>query len=243
MCGRYALSQKWDVLVERFILTNPKDIEKRFGFLDWHEKRIEPRFNIAPSQDILMVVRDAQQGLTDQMAKWGFAPLWADSSGTKKKPPPINARAESLAKSAMFRDALVNGRCLIPATGFYEWRTQSGTGLKTPMHIRLKSGEVFAFAGLWTPGKHHGPPTAAIVTCGPNELMASIHTRMPAILRREHEALWLDPACSEPAKLLQPYPTEEMEAYAVAPLVNSFQNDGPQLIEPISEVGRQPSLF
>ena len=88
MCGRYALSQQWDVLVERFILTNPKDIEKRFGFLDWHEKRIEPRFNIAPSQDILMVVRDPRQGLMDQLAKWGFAPFWVDSSGTKKKRPP-----------------------------------------------------------------------------------------------------------------------------------------------------------
>src|SRR5437667_9540151 len=98
MCGRYALSQQWDVLVERFILTNPKDIEKRFGFLDWHEKRIEPRFNIAPSQDILMVVRDPQQGLLDHMAKWGFAPCWAGSPGARKKPPPSNARAGSLAK-------------------------------------------------------------------------------------------------------------------------------------------------
>src|SRR5438477_1728433 len=92
ICSRY-------VLCGRFILTNPKDIEKRFGFLDWHEKRIEPRFNIAPSQDILMVIRDPQRGVTDEMAKWGFAPFWADSSGTnKKKPPPINARAESLTK-------------------------------------------------------------------------------------------------------------------------------------------------
>jgi putative SOS response-associated peptidase YedK len=229
----------------RFNLTNPKDIEKRFGFLDWHEKRIEPRFNIAPSQDILMVVRDPLQGVTDRMAKWGFAPFWADSSATtqKKRPPPINARAESLVKSGMFREAMASGRCLIPATGFYEWRTQPGSGLKTPMHIRLKSGEVFAFAGLWTAGVHHGPPTAAIVTCGPNELMASIHTRMPAILRREDETLWLDPAFTEPEKLLRPYPAAEMEAYAVAPLVNSFQNESPQLIEPVTEVSPQLSLF
>jgi putative SOS response-associated peptidase YedK len=228
----------------RFNLTNPKDIEKRFGFLDWHEKRIEPRFNIAPSQDILMVVRDPRQGLMDQVAKWGFAPFWADSSEVKKKrPPPINARAENLATSAMFREAMASGRCLIPATGFYEWRTQPGTGLKTPMHIRLTSGEVFAFAGLSTPGKHHGPPSAAIVTCGPNELMSSIHTRMPAILRRDDEALWLDPDFSEPEKLLRPYPTEDMEAYAVAPLVNSFQNEGPELVEPVSGVSPQLPLL
>jgi putative SOS response-associated peptidase YedK len=235
MCGRYALSQKWDVLVERFILTNPNDIEQRFGFLDWHEKRIEPRFNIAPSQDILTIVRDdAAHGPHDQLARWGFAPFWADASTGKKRPPPINARAEALTTSAMFRDALVNGRCLIPATGFYEWRTQPGSGLKTPMHIRLKSGEVFAFAGLWTPGKHHGPPTAAIVTCAPNALMATIHNRMPVMLRRQDEDLWLDPEYPEPHKLLQPYPAEDMEAYPVAPLVNSFQNEGPELLVPVT---------
>jgi putative SOS response-associated peptidase YedK len=143
----------------------------------------------------------------------------------------------------MFRDAMANGRCLIPATGFYEWRTQPGSGLKTPMHIRLKSGEVFAFAGLWTPGKHHGPPTAAIVTCGPNELMARIHTRMPAILRRDDEALWLDPTFTDAETLLQPYPADEMEAYAVASLVNSFQNEGPELIQPVTESSPQLSLF
>src|ERR1041385_2573650 len=85
------------VLCGRFNLTNPKDIERRFGFLDWHEKRIEPRFNIAPSQDILMVVRDAEGARLDRLARWGFAPFWADSAAAqKKRPPPINARAESL---------------------------------------------------------------------------------------------------------------------------------------------------
>jgi len=126
----------------------------------------------------------------------------------------------------MFRDAWPAAAGLIPATGFYEWRTQPGTGLKTPMHIRLKSGEVFAFAGLWTPGKHHGPPTAAIVTCGPNELMAIFHTRIRAILRREDEALWLDPACSEPAKCCS-IPAEEMKAYARGAAGQLFQNEGP----------------
>jgi putative SOS response-associated peptidase YedK len=246
MCGRYALAQQWDVLVERFILTKPHEIEARFGFLDWHEKRIEPRFNIAPSQDILTVVRDLDQRPRARMARWGLAPFWAKSSGSKR-PPPINARAETLATSPMFREALANSRCLIPATGFYEWQAQPGTGLKTPMHIRLKSGEVFAFAGLWTSGSHGSTPTAAVVTCGPNELMAPIHNRMPAILRPEDEALWLDPAVTDPdrvLRLLKPFAPEMMEAYAVSTLVNGFLNDSPELVVPVAaHDSPQLSLF
>jgi putative SOS response-associated peptidase YedK len=231
------------VLCGRFNLTKPQDIEARFGFLDWHEKRIEPRFNIAPSQEILTIVRDP--GPEVRAARWGFAPFWAEGTDSKR-PPPINARVETLARSPMFREALVHTRCLIPATGFYEWQAQPGTGLKIPMHIRLKSGAVFAFAGLWAPGKHHGTPTATIVTCGPNELTAAIHNRMPVILRQEDEAVWLDPTVVDPEQLLallRPYPPEEMEAYAVSSLVNSFQNDGPELIEHMPTVIQQPSLF
>jgi putative SOS response-associated peptidase YedK len=229
----------------RFNLTSPQDIEARFGFLDWHEKRIEPRFNIAPSQDILTIVRDAEQRPTALWARWGLVPFWANGSANRR-PPPINARAETLASSPMFRDALVNGRCLIPATGFYEWQTQPGSGLKVPLHITLKSDELFAFAGLWAPGKHGGTATATIVTCGPNDLLASIHNRMPVILRREDEALWLDPAVTNPDQLLhllRPYPAEAMAAYEVSPLVNSFQNDGAELIQPARNTVQQPALF
>src|SRR6266536_2485342 len=131
----------------RFNLSDPRAIEERFGFLDWHDKRIEPRFNIAPSQDILIITHPIESGPRADMARWGFAPFWADAAASKR-PPPINARAETLARSPMFREALLTGRCLIPATGFYEWQKQPGTGDKTPLHIRLKTGEVFAFAGL-----------------------------------------------------------------------------------------------
>jgi putative SOS response-associated peptidase YedK len=230
----------------RFNLTSPAEIEARFGFFDWHEKRIEPRFNIAPSQDILTVIREVDQPPRGQMARWGLAPFWAKASGSKR-PPPINARAESLAASPMFREALANGRCLIPATGSYEWQAQPGGGPKTPMHIRMKSGALFAFAGLWTTGSHGSAPTAAIVTCGPNALMAAIHNRMPAILRAEDEPLWLDPTVTDPARLLgllQPFPPELMEAYAVSTLVNGFVNDGPELIVPVApRESPQLSLF
>jgi putative SOS response-associated peptidase YedK len=229
----------------RFNLTDPAEIEERFGFLDWHEKRIEPRFNIAPSQDILTVVQRSDGSRSGQLARWGFQPFWADSGGTSgaKRPPPINARAESLANSPMFRDALVGGRCLIPATGFYEWQTRPGTGLKVPMHIRLASAEPFAFAGLWVAGKHDGPPTAAIITCRANAAMASIHTRMPVILSRDAEADWLDPRFDDPLSLLVPFAADALEIYPVAPLVNSFQNEGAALIAPVDNPPTQPALF
>jgi putative SOS response-associated peptidase YedK len=100
------------------------------------------------------------------------------------------------------------------------------------MHIQLKDGQLFAFAGLWLPGKRDGLPTATIVTGKPNELVSQIHNRMPVILRPEDEAAWLNPAERDPTRLLQPFPADLMRAYTVQPLVNSAQNEGPELIEP-----------
>src|SRR3982074_2170609 len=108
-----------NVLCGRFNLTRPKDVVERFGFMDWTEKRPEPRFNIAPSQEILTIVQEPLGLPFAQTATWGLKPFWAKDL---KRPPPINARAESLTASPMFRDALASTRCLIPATGFFEWR-------------------------------------------------------------------------------------------------------------------------
>ena len=216
----------------RFNLTRPEDIEARFGFVDWHERRIEPRFNIAPSQEILTIVQGPDGPAFAQDATWGLAPKWLQPGSSK---PPINARAETVATSGLFRGALARTRCLIPATGFYEWRANPAGAGKTPMHIQLKGGEPFAFAGLWAPGKD-GQPTAAIITTGANERMRSIHTRMPVILRPEDERLWLDPKITDVQvvlPLLQPYASEPMSAYEVGRAVNAIANDGPELIVPV----------
>ncbi len=214
----------------RFNLSSPKAIVERFGFMDWSEKRIEPRFNIAPSQEIITIVQLPLEPPSVQTAIWGLRPFWLQAG----KPPPINARAESLSSSTMFREAQ---RCLIPATGFYEW---SGG---QPMHIRLRSGECFVFAGLWLPPAHHaGQPTAAIVTTRPNELMATIHTRMPAILRPEDERRWLDPASDAREIAARPVDAREMEAYAVGRQVNSWENEGAELIAPAASVEAQLGL-
>jgi putative SOS response-associated peptidase YedK len=216
----------------RFNLTDPAAVQARFGFVDWHERRIEPRFNIAPSQGILTIVQDPGGAPFAQDAKWGLAPRWLQPGSSK---PPINARAETVASSGLFRGPLARTRCLIPATGYFEWRAEPGGAGKTPMHIQLKSGEPFAFAGLWAPGKD-GQPTAAIITTEANELMRSIHTRMPVLLRREDELLWLDPEVTDVqlvVPLLQPYAAELLSAWPVSRLVNSVANDSPELIVPV----------
>ena len=223
MCGRFSLSK-------------PSAAAERFGFVDWHEIRIEPRFNIAPTQEILTIIQRQHGSPVAQIATWGFKPYWMRLD-RGRRPPPINARAETVAASPVFREALARRRCLIVADGFYEWQRMPGSSTRTPLHIRLKAGQPFAFAGLWSSGKPRGsPPTAAIVTTRPNELVAPIHNRMPVILPAEHERLWLDPSMQEPEAvlpLLAPYPSALMEAYRVAPLVNSFQNEGPELIQPL----------
>lgn len=228
----------------RFNLTDPNEIVARFGFVDWSEKRPEPRFNIAPSQEILTIVQEPLGLPFAQTATWGLKPFWARDL---KRPPPINARAETLTASPMFRDALAATRCLIPATGFFEWRV-TAPKQRQPMHIQLKGGGAFAFAGLWLPGNRGGPPTATIVTTRPNELMATIHTRMPAILGLSDAELlrWLDPSLSDPDELLallQPYPAELMEAYAVSSLVNSWENETPDVLLPAPDLELNPTLF
>src|SRR5919202_6126258 len=140
MCGRFSLGK-------------PSEAAERFGFAEWHQVRIEPRFNIAPSQEILTIVQASDGAPAAQSATWGLSPHWMRFE-RRGRPAPINARAETLAASPMFREALLRWRCLIAADGFYEWRAIPGTAMRTPVYIRLKGGAVFAFAGLWAPGKH-----------------------------------------------------------------------------------------
>jgi len=152
----------------------------------------------------------------------------------------INARAETLVEKPAFRAAFRRRRCLILADGFYEWRQEPDTKRKTPMYIRLQSGKVFAFAGLWE--DWHAPDGSEILSCTiitspPNALMQEIHNRMPVILPKESISLWLDPGepnLHELQELLQPYPEQEMEAFPVSTAVNSPANESPELILPVA---------
>ena len=226
MCGRYTLG-------------DPESIAARYGFQDFHETKITPRFNVAPSQVVTTIV-STPGGLRPRAMRWGFHPAWMTDP---KRPPPINARAEGLLEGRLFRGALRHGRVSIPADGFYEWVAVPGGRAKRPMHIRLQGGGLFVFAGLSTTAPD-GAETCAIVTTSANELIAPLHHRMPVILDPEDEATWLDPE-TDPGHalaLLRPYPAERMELYPVAPLVSSVRNDGPELIRRQDRADSQAAL-
>jgi putative SOS response-associated peptidase YedK len=224
MCGRYTV-------------IDVPSVVGRFGIVFVDGGGVTPRFNIAPSQEIPAVV-ETDGGRALRWMQWGFQPAWFAAQA--KRPPPINARAETLLERPMFRGAVAAQRCIIPADGFFEWKAVPGERRKQPMYIRLKTGGVFGFAGLYAerPDRDSTEPirSCAIITTSPNELMATIHHRMPVILDRDQEAFWLDPAVRDPVAVmscLRPYPSEEMEAFAVSSLVSSAGNDQPSLIEPI----------
>ena len=148
----------------------------------------------------------------------------------------INARAETVAERPAFRTALRRRRCLVLADGFYEW--QKSGSRRRPMRVVMRSGEPFAFAGLWETWRDpegEVVPSCTIITTEANDLLRPIHDRMPVILSRDGESFWLDGGESDPAALadvLKLYPANEMEAYEVSSLVNSYVNDAPEVIEP-----------
>lgn len=207
---------------------------ERYEFVEFHERKLPPpRFNIAPSQSIVVVIA-AERGKDLVSMRWGYRPAWMQHA---KQPPPINARAETLAESKLFKAALSRKRCVVPADGFYEWQTLPG-GRKRPVHVEMRDGGLMAFAGLFTEPTTDAEATCAIVTLSANELLEAIHPRMPAILSLEDEAVWLDPSVTDPTALLgclRPYPAEEMAAYPVSDRVSSVRNDGPELIEPVAQ--------
>ena len=218
MCGRFNLTAPGEEIAEEFGLGEPP--------------LVVPRFNIAPSQRIAVVgiqPRTGRRGLAE--LKWGLLP---QGSGEGERAH-INARAETAGARRAFRGAFARRRCLIPATGFYEWKRVPGRKPQ-PWLLKLASGRVFALAGLWEPAlAPGGTPTCAILTTEPNELARQVHDRMPLILDPADYARWLDPAATsgqdlEP--LLRPFPAEAMTAFAVSSAVNRASLDDPSCIEP-----------
>ena len=219
MCGRFTLSSEASDLHAEFGIDPPADYR--------------PRYNIAPTQPVLAIVAGSSGWRTATLS-WGLVPHWAkDRKDAAKR---INARAESLLDKAMFRDAFLRHRCLIPADGFYEWE-KAGKHSR-PVLIKRQDGRPFSFAGIWSrwyerPGE--ALYTCSIITTQPNALVARSHDRMPVILEPRDRALWLDPA-SEPAvlqALLVPFADEPLESFPVSALVNSPNNDSPECIQPL----------
>jgi putative SOS response-associated peptidase YedK len=220
MCGRYTLATNTQKLAESFS-----------GFEVPAE--LPPRYNVAPTQPIAVVANNGQHKV--EFFQWGLIPSWAKDPKIGNQL--INARAETLGEKPSFKNAYKRRRCLVLADGFYEWKKEDD-GAKTPMYIRLASGDPFAFAGLWEMWQtaENTILSCTIITTDPNDLMAQIHNRMPVILPPAAYEQWLDPAERRPDDLqglLHPYPTELMTAYPVSKMVNSPKNDSPALIEPV----------
>ena len=219
MCGRYALH------------THPDVIAIEFGLK--HLPAFEPKYNIAPSSDVLVVREDRERGRLADLCRWGLIPAWAKDTSIGNRL--ANARAETVADKPSFRAAFRRGRCLVPASGFYEWKNAGGR--KQPYYIRPTGSGLFALAGiseLWSgPG---GPlHTVCLITTEPNELMREIHDRMPVIVPHEDYAAWLDPGNHDAARLkdmLRPLAARRMESYPVGKAVSYARNEGAELIEP-----------
>jgi putative SOS response-associated peptidase YedK len=223
VCGRFTNVANADELVERF----------RARLAPGFSERHEPRFNVAPTQPVPVVV-PADDGFELRRMRWGLVPHWArkDAKAAFKM---INAKAETLLEKPAYRALVRSHRCLIPADGFYEWRVCED-GRKQPVRFTLADGSLFGFAGLctgWLDETGWAHESCVVVTTRPNDLVAAVHDRMPVILRRQLETEWLDPTVSveHAVSLLEPFPASLMRANLASILVNSVRNEGPELLE------------
>jgi putative SOS response-associated peptidase YedK len=214
----------------RFVLSNPRaELVSHFG-LDACADFV-PRYNIPPGTDILVIRHSPEGQLVAQPLRWGLVPHWAKdpASGARLN----NARGETVAEKPSFRDAFKRRRCLIPASGFYEWQAQGK--LKQPYYISLKSGAPLALAGLWESWQGADGNllrSTCIITTGPNAVMAPIHDRMPVILAPEHWQQWLTAPAEEIAGLVAPCAADILQAWPVSRRVSKTQEDDAGLIQP-----------
>jgi putative SOS response-associated peptidase YedK len=223
MCGRFTLTTPAGALAEALDIDEPLDLPLRY--------------NIAPTQPIAVVRRiPAGAPRTLSLLKWGFVPTW--SKEPRGRTLLFNARAESLMEKPSFRDAFERRRCLIPADGFYEWKTSEGG--KEAWLFRRQDGGPFAFAGLWEPPNPREPgseATCVIITTDPNDLLRPVHDRMPVILAPEDYNRWLDPELRRTGSLrplLRACAPEFLAAVRVGPAVNNAKNETPDCVQPLS---------
>jgi putative SOS response-associated peptidase YedK len=232
MCGRFPASKSSVELKEEFHLASIRAV-------------LPPSWNVAPTEPAPVILR-APEGLVLDAFRWGLIPWFAKDARDAARA--INARAETLAEKPSFRDAFAQRRCVVVADGFYEWKLLHGR--KVPHFIRLRDGHSMTFAGLWD--KWRAPNdqeiyTCTIVTTTPNELMASLHDRMPVILDADAREAWLGPAANnrEAAEaLLRACPSDWLEVFPVSSAVNTLSNKGPECVKPEEPTPpRQGELF
>lgn len=232
MCGRYSLA------------VDPAQLRARFPVGESLTAG-PPHYNITPTSEVVAVTTDREGTPRGEHLRWGLVPTWAKDTKVGFKM--INARAETLAERPAYRTAFERFRCLIPADGFYEWQQIAAEQRKQPFHITRADGELFAFAGLWSVW-HRGKPeelrSCTIITTAANSAVAPVHDRMPAILPRAAEELWLahDAPAEQLRELLRGLRPEELALRPVGPAVNDARYDGPEcLFDPPPPA--QESLF
>ncbi len=215
MCGRYSLEARPDEIAEAFELAEAVTCAARY--------------NIAPTQTVPVVRVDATATRRClEMIRWGLP-----SYGTNPRPL-INARSETVDRKPSFRSAFASRRCLVPATGFFEWQKLGRA--RQPFHFRPRDGGLFAFAGIWDQKGTDGD-AFVILTTRPNQTVSPIHDRMPVILAPEAYSIWLDPGEQSPQRLLDllvPAPDDALRAVPVSDRVNSPAHDDPACVEPLA---------
>jgi putative SOS response-associated peptidase YedK len=226
MCGRFTLKQPRRIPI--------------INFDDADLPTLPPRYNIAPTQDVLTVV-ERENSREARMLQWGLIPFWS-----KEPKGIINARVETIAEKASFNESFQKRRCLIFADGFYEWERNGK--ISQPYYFQLKDGEPFAFAGVWDKWRANDRviTSCAIITTKANELLSTIHTRMPVILPPELYDFWLNEDSREPElkEILMPFPASEMISHAVSYDVNDVKNEGEHLLRRVEpNIGVNLKLF
>jgi putative SOS response-associated peptidase YedK len=221
MCGRYTL------------IASPVQIKDFFGLEEVPE--FAPRYNVAPSQEVPIVRLDEKGTRRLVQVRWGLIPSWAEDASIGYKL--INARSETVADKPSFRAAFRQRRCLVPASGFFEWRANGKT--KQPFYIHQRDGLPLAIAALWERWKApEGQPveSCTLLTTEANQTLRPLHQRMPVFLAQADHTCWFEPS-AKPADLLpllRPYSAEELVAYAVSSQVNNPRNEGPRCILPLA---------
>jgi putative SOS response-associated peptidase YedK len=219
MCGRYTVAVSAELLLSEFGVEPPAEFE--------------PRYNVAPQQDVPVIGLNREGVPRFALLRWGLVPSWAASPGDMRAT--INARAETLMERPSFREPFQRRRCLVVADGFYEWERKDA--VRQPWRFTLRSGRPFAFAGLWDAWSGEGEEklySCAIVTTRANAVVGPVHDRMPVILDREARDAWLDTGSdnAELNALLAPLADSLLVGEPVSTEVNSVANDSPACIAP-----------
>ncbi|TFL16997.1 SOS response-associated peptidase [Jannaschia formosa] len=217
MCGRYALTLPQDAMVQVFAAAPANDLPEG------------PRYNVCPTTQVPVVRAGGERRALVPM-RWGLIPHWYKTP--TDGPLLFNARAETVAEKPAFRAACRERRCLIPASGFYEW-TKTEDGTRLPWYFKPVEGDVLAFAGIWQDWGPERAPTCAIITCAAGPTMSEVHHREPVTLAEADWPLWLGEVEGKAAPLMRAAPEGRLARHRVGRAVNSNRAEGPELIEPL----------